>query len=188
MADSESVESSSLPNSPCMATERKEIISKPSLQVKVAVIGSGAFGTALATVSARAGNNVFLYARKESVVLAINETRHNPNYLTEFELEPNITAVHSIAHALEGACLVILCLPCQCLPDWIRENAHLIDPTSLLVNTAKGLYLRDECLLSEAIEKALGRVQPFCVLSGPSFAKEIMLGFPTAVVVASKVT
>lgn len=56
----------------------------------------------------------------------------------------------------------------------------------LLCNTAKGLYLKDNCLLSEAINKALNRDQPYAILSGPSFAHEIMMGNPTAVAIASK--
>jgi glycerol-3-phosphate dehydrogenase (NAD+) len=62
----------------------------------------------------------------------------------------------------------------------LATNKDLIRPDLLICNTAKGLYLKDNCLLSEAIMKALGREQPFAVLSGPSFAKEMMMNYPTA--------
>lgn len=62
----------------------------------------------------------------------------------------------------------------------MEENLELIDPNLLFCDTAKGLYLKDNCLLSEAVYKALGRNQPYAILSGPSFAKEMMDGHPTA--------
>jgi hypothetical protein len=62
----------------------------------------------------------------------------------------------------------------------------LIDPQVLILNTAKGLYLKEKKLLSEAVTDALGRQQPYALLSGPSFAKEMMRDLPTAVVVASR--
>jgi glycerol-3-phosphate dehydrogenase len=62
----------------------------------------------------------------------------------------------------------------------------LIDPQVLILNTAKGLYLKEKKLLSEAVFEALGRQQPYALLSGPSFAKEMMRDMPTAVVVASR--
>jgi glycerol-3-phosphate dehydrogenase len=60
------------------------------------------------------------------------------------------------------------------------EHKDLIPPDLLLCNTAKGLYLKDNCLLSEAIDKGLQRNQPYAILSGPSFAQELMLNYPTA--------
>lgn len=152
----------------------------------ITVIGAGAFGTALAQVAARSGHKVRLYARNLEVVEGINSNHKNPHYLSEFELSEDITAVNSVEEALEGASLVILSIPTQKIPDWLAENKKHISPSLLLCNTAKGLYLKDSCLLSEAITRALGREQPYAVLSGPSFAKEIMLNYPTAVVVASR--
>ena len=72
------------------------------------------------------------------------------------------------------------------VPRWLIEHKELIREDLLLCNTAKGLYLEENCLLSEAINRALNREQPYVILSGPSFAKEMMMGHPTAVVVASK--
>jgi glycerol-3-phosphate dehydrogenase len=66
------------------------------------------------------------------------------------------------------------------------EHKDLIDPQVLILNTAKGLYLKEKKLLSEAVIEALGRQQPYALLSGPSFAKEMMRDMPTAVVVASR--
>jgi len=153
----------------------------------VAVIGAGAFGTAMATVATRNNHEVRLWARRPEMVDHINTKRRNPDYVPEFDLPDNLTAVKTIEAALDGADVMILCLPVQSVPTWVAENKHLIPPKLLICNTAKGLYLRDKVLLSEAVKVALdGRDQPYAMLSGPSFAKEIMQGMPTAVVVASK--
>mmetsp|Transcript_4647 Transcript_4647/g.7588 ORF Transcript_4647/g.7588 Transcript_4647/m.7588 type:complete len:422 (+) Transcript_4647:157-1422(+) len=152
----------------------------------VAVIGAGAYGTAIAQMAARAGNKVKLYARDTAVVNSINTTKTNPRYLSEFTLSDNIMAVNSIAQALEDVTLAILAIPTQLIPSWLEANKLKIHPELLICNTAKGLYLRDNCLLSEAIMRILNRDQPYAVLSGPSFAQEMMLNYPTAVVVASK--
>ena len=153
---------------------------------RVAVIGAGAFGTAMATVAARAGNDVRLFARKAEVVDYINSKGRNPTYLTNFALPENLRAVGSVQEALADVNLLMLCIPTQMVPNWLAEHRELIDPKLLICNTAKGLYLKDKKLLSEAVNDALGRSQPYALLSGPSFAKEIMQGMPTAVVVASK--
>eukprot|EP01038_Epipyxis_sp_PR26KG_P006941 gene6941-9495_t len=163
-----------------------ELIHKESNSGVVAVIGAGAFGTALAHVAGRGGHTVRLYARSIDMVNSINEHRRNLQYLPEFKLSDNVIACNSVEEALAGADLVILALPTQTVPDWLRTNKQYIDPNLLLCNTAKGLYLKNGSLLSIAINQALDREQPYCVLSGPSFAKEIMMDQPTAVVVASR--
>lgn len=137
-------------------------------------------------MAARAGNMVKLYARKYEVVESINKDHINPHYLSEFILSENIIAVNSIAQALEDVTLAILCIPTQLVPSWLDTNKLKIHPDLLICNTAKGLYLQDNCLLSEAVIRILNRDQPYAILSGPSFAKEMMLNYPTAVVVASK--
>ena len=66
------------------------------------------------------------------------------------------------------------------IPDWLAANKHHIPFHILLCNTAKGLYVNDNSLLSEALLSAIGRNQPYAVLSGPSFATEIIDNVPTA--------
>ena len=69
---------------------------------------------------------------------------------------------------------------CIQIPDWLAANKHHIPSHILLCNTAKGLYVKDNSLLSEALFAAIGRNQPYAVLSGPSFATEIIDNVPTA--------
>lgn len=143
-------------------------------------------GTAIATVAARAEHDVLLYARSEVVVAGVNERHHNPHYLSKYALSPLIRATSDLPLALGFGDLLVLAIPTQAVPGWLAEHKHLISPTLLLCNTSKGLYLADKELLSEAVLRALDRDQPYALLSGPSFASEIMDGSPTAVVVASR--
>jgi glycerol-3-phosphate dehydrogenase (NAD+) len=152
---------------------------------KVVVVGGGAFGTSLATIAARNGHHVVMVVRDLSTASSINNDHRNNKYFSEFELPPNLTATADIPGALFAADLIVLALPAQIVFQFLVDNKEHIDPSTLLCNSAKGLYLKENCLLSEMIPKALGRDQPYSVLSGPSFAKELMLNRPTAVVVAS---
>eukprot|EP00617_Octactis_speculum_P023391 CAMPEP_0185751780 /NCGR_PEP_ID=MMETSP1174-20130828/10564_1 /TAXON_ID=35687 /ORGANISM="Dictyocha speculum, Strain CCMP1381" /LENGTH=345 /DNA_ID=CAMNT_0028428925 /DNA_START=24 /DNA_END=1061 /DNA_ORIENTATION=+ len=153
---------------------------------KVAVLGSGAFGTAMATVAARNGHSVYMYARDPAVVASVNEQHKNPRYVKEFTLPVNLVATQSIEEACQGAKLIMLAIPAQKLPGFLEENRDIIPSDVILCSTAKGLYLKDKCLLSSAMLASLDRIQPLAFLSGPSFAAEIMKGNPTLVVVASK--
>mmetsp|Transcript_7241 Transcript_7241/g.27634 ORF Transcript_7241/g.27634 Transcript_7241/m.27634 type:complete len:357 (-) Transcript_7241:103-1173(-) len=151
---------------------------------KVAVIGAGAFGTAMATVAARNGHEVCLYARDPDQVASINEQRRNNKAMSEFEIPENVYATTSVEEACEGAAFVIVALPAQRTPDFLKKYRHCIAPQVPLCITGKGLYLPTRKLLGDAIRDAMERDQCLAYLSGPSFAKEIMDMQPTAVVVA----
>lgn len=156
--------------------------------LKIGVLGAGAFGTSMATVAGRRSHNVLLWARDAAQVEAIQSTRRNPKYgLDEFELPESIQATTSLEDTCRDADILMLCLPAQRIPEFLRQHKDLIDPKTILCNTAKGLYVPTQQLLCDAVLEAMERPdQPYAVLSGPSFAVEIMQNMPTAVVVASK--
>jgi len=154
---------------------------------KVCVVGCGAYGTAMATVCARNKHAVCMLSRDEAQVRCINDNHVNPKYLSEYTLPELITATTELPEALDGASLIILTLPAQATPAWLAQHRDELPPDVLLCSTAKGLHLETKHLLSRAMLDALGRPeQPLALLSGPSFAAEIMQDFPTAVVVASR--
>jgi glycerol-3-phosphate dehydrogenase len=141
------------------------------------------------------GHTVTMHMRDPEQCQEINDHHRNPKYLSTCSLNP-----HGNDNAIKGICteqelqlqlsipgvIVILALPCQHTPVWIHQHRHMIPQDALLVSTAKGLYLPTQQLIGHAILDALDRAsQPICFLSGPSFAQEIVLGYPTAVVVAS---
>jgi glycerol-3-phosphate dehydrogenase len=152
----------------------------PKEQKKIAIIGAGFFGTCLAVVAARAGHEVYLYCRDEMQADTINTTHRNPKTFPEYALPELIRAGNRLEEALEDAILLMLCIPAQMVPDWLIAHKDQISPHLLICNTAKGLHLASKRLLSEAVRDALARDQPYALLSGPSFAKEIMDGYPTA--------
>ncbi|RHZ10872.1 hypothetical protein DYB26_011570, partial [Aphanomyces astaci] len=149
--------------------------------VKVAVLGAGNFGTAMAQIAARQGHQVSLYARNQDQVNAINTTRRNPLFFPEFELAPSIIATTSVEESCANATLVVICIPAQGTPDFLAQHKHSIPSDAILVVTSKGLYLKTKQLLSVPILEALGRDQPLSFLSGPSFALELMKNAPSAV-------
>lgn len=170
-----------------MAADNTSSLPTPE-PLKVAVLGAGAFGTAMAVLAARNGHQVQVYARNEAVVEGINSKRRSikAKGLEELELPESIVAVTSVELACEGADLILHALPAQTTPDFITANLAVIPSNAVFCSTSKGLYLKDKCLLSEAMLKAFGREQPLAVLSGPSFAKQIVEAHITAVVVASR--
>jgi glycerol-3-phosphate dehydrogenase (NAD(P)+) len=99
----------------CEPTNHASLLSQMSQreEVKIAVIGGGSFGTAMATMAARAGHDVHLYVRDQTQAETINLTRKNPKYLSEFTLQESITASNDLLSVLQGALLVILSIPAQ---------------------------------------------------------------------------
>ena len=147
----------------------------------------------MAYICATNGHDVVLHMRDATQCESINEKHINSKYLSAYPLNPNGNAIRGICtedelqkqFAIPGI-VVILALPCQRIPEWIKAHKAMIPEEVLLVSTAKGLYLPTKQLVGHAILDALQRAsQPMCFLSGPSFAEEIVKGYPTSVVVAS---
>jgi glycerol-3-phosphate dehydrogenase (NAD(P)+) len=106
---------------------------------RVAVIGAGSWGTALAIVAARNHLDVKLWAREPEVAVEINRTRRNPFYLSDFELSENIRATTAVEDAIEGADFALLVVPSHAMREMAtRLRPHLKSET-LLVSAAKGV-------------------------------------------------
>ncbi|MEW5423685.1 NAD(P)H-dependent glycerol-3-phosphate dehydrogenase [Amorphus sp. 3PC139-8] len=148
----------------------------------IGIIGAGAWGAALAQVTARAGGRVQLYARRPEAVEAINRERSAPN-LPGIRLCPEIIATGELAEAA-AADVVVLATPAQTTRAVSSEVAPHVAPRTPIVITAKGIERDTGRLLSEVIAETIphGRI---AVLSGPGFAREVASGLPTAVTIAS---
>jgi glycerol-3-phosphate dehydrogenase (NAD(P)+) len=144
---------------------------------RVAVIGSGAWGTALAAQAARAGNDVTLWAREPTRARAIAETRENPR-LPGIALDPAISVTADLAAIT--ADLFLLAVPVQHL----RAVAQDV-PAGPAVICAKGIEASSLLLPSEMLAE-LAPARPLAVLSGPNFAAEIARGLPAAAVIAAR--
>jgi glycerol-3-phosphate dehydrogenase (NAD(P)+) len=148
---------------------------------RIAIIGSGAWGTALAQTARRAGRAVTLWAREPEVVAAINRDHVNPLFLPGVTLDPDIRCVSDLGEAVRGAGAVLLAVPAQHL----RAVSAALAPSQIpFVICAKGIEEKTGALLSEIVAATMPGV-PFAVLSGPTFAAEVARGLPTAVTLAT---
>jgi glycerol-3-phosphate dehydrogenase (NAD(P)+) len=150
-----------------------------------AVMGSGAWGTALAKLLADAGGAVTLWARRSDVAEQINTTRRNPDYLPGVDLPPAITATTDPDEALSGVTTVLLAVPAQTLRTNLAQWVNLVTPGATLVSAAKGIELGTLMRMSQVIVDVTS-VDPsqVAVISGPNLASEITAGQPAATVIA----
>ncbi|ODT27582.1 MAG: glycerol-3-phosphate dehydrogenase [Kaistia sp. SCN 65-12] len=151
---------------------------------RVAVLGGGAWGTALALSMLRAGHAVRLWARDEKTVAAIN-SGENPRYLPGIALDPGIEATADMAAALADADCVLAVTPAQSLRGVLACARPLMPDGAPLVLCAKGIERETGALLSTIAADILP-ANPIAALSGPSFAADVARGLPTAVVVAAR--
>ncbi|WP_256841335.1 NAD(P)H-dependent glycerol-3-phosphate dehydrogenase [Ornithinimicrobium cryptoxanthini] len=152
---------------------------------RVAVFGSGSWGTAFASVLADAGCSVVLHARRREVADAINETHVNAGYLPDLVLPDSVGATHDPASAADGADLVVLAIPSQSLRANLGEWGAHLPAGAPVVSLMKGIELGTGLRMSQVIQEAGGvEADRVVVLSGPNLSKEIAVRQPAAAVVA----
>jgi glycerol-3-phosphate dehydrogenase (NAD(P)+) len=153
----------------------------------IAVIGAGAWGTALAQVFAKEGRAVTLYARDKGLAENISASRKNDVYLPDISLNPDIRVTNDLTAAIEKADIALMATPVQFVRDvLIKLEPHLSKKTPL-INCSKGIEISSSMLLSEVTAEILPE-NPYAVLSGPTFAGEVARGLPTAVTLAATAT
>jgi len=154
--------------------------------MKVAVIGAGSFGTAMAITSARAGNEVLLWAHDPEVAEGIRQTGSNA-YLPSVSLGNGITTTSDIAEAAAFADTIFMVVPSHYYRGVLTElSEHLQRPVNIISGT-KGIENETLERMSQISAAVLGeKLRAFAVLSGPTFAVETARGDPTAAVIASK--
>ena len=154
----------------------------------VCVLGAGAWGTALAKVLADKGNPTVLWAFEQDVAQSINETHENKRYFSGHTVPDSVRATTSLEGALQGAELVVIVVPTHAVREVMTKAKPFIPPQALLCSAAKGIENDTLMLMSQVLEDVLGTdaIPRLTYRSGPSFAKEVALGMPTAVVVAGR--
>lgn len=150
---------------------------------RIAVIGGGAWGTALALTAARAGRHAVLWARDPETVAAVNQRAENPRYLPGIVLSPKLLATADLRVA-ESADAIILAVPAQEVRAVAAMLAGHVRQGAPVVIAAKGIERRSGKRLSEVLTEVLPEGQP-SVLSGPGFAGDVARGLPTAVTIAA---
>jgi len=167
-----------------MATDSTKARSAATRYRHVAVIGAGAWGTALAAVAAEAGAKVSLWAREPDVIESIAKTRENKRFLPGAKLSKQIESTGDIAHALSGADAILLSSPAQHLRAILQTIKPHVKAGTPLVVAAKGIELGTGLLVTEVLSEIVPNAEP-AVLSGPSFARDVATGLPTAVTIAA---
>jgi len=154
---------------------------------RVAVIGAGSWGTALSLVAARNQHHVTLWAREREVADGINSARRNPFYLSDIELPENIRATLKIEDAIEGADFALLVVPSHAMREMVSRILPVLTSETVLVSAAKGVENHTLMRMEEVVsDVSRERFSPqYVALSGPSFAREVAIGDPTAIVAAS---
>ena len=107
--------------------------------LRIAVIGAGSWGTALARVAARNRHAVRLWAREPEVALQINATRRNPYYLSDVELPENLRATSSLAEALDGASFVLIVVPSHAARQVVEQMQPFLNSQQTLISATKGI-------------------------------------------------
>ncbi len=153
--------------------------------MKVTVLGGGSWGTAVAAQMARAGHHVGLWLRQPALAEAVNARRENPAYLPGEVLPEGLRATTELAAAVAGAEVVISVVPSQSTRGVWAGLAPLLPPGLPLVSATKGIEIESLKRMSQLAEEVLPG-HPLAVLSGPSFALEVVREQPTAIVVASR--
>lgn len=153
--------------------------------MRIAVIGAGSWGTALAQVLAGNGHDVGLWARKPEVAAAINADHRNPRYLSDVVLSERIAASSSHEEVLEGACAAVIVTPSSIMRDVADRLAGLVAEDFPVIVCSKGVEEGSGLLPVEVFEAEMGNAARLAVLSGPNFAAEVIRGIPSGTVVAS---
>ncbi len=155
--------------------------------MKVAVIGAGSWGTALAIHLARAGCEVALWAREPEIVEGVARSRRNPLFLKEFDIPERVRATAEVGDAVTGAGAAVFVVPVQFARAVLRELGPHLAAGAPIVSASKGIEVaslaRMDEVVAEELASAAGR---FVALSGPSFAREVAEGRPTAAVLAGR--
>lgn len=152
--------------------------------MRTAVIGAGAWGTALADLLAKNGHAVALWAYESDVVSDVNAHHANRRYLRGASIHAAVRATSDVREAVTGAELVVFVTPSHVLRAVIRSCAPHVSSTATIVVASKGIEAETLALMTDVAAQELpGRA--VVAFSGPSFAAEVAAGQPTAVVAAS---
>ncbi len=154
----------------------------------IAVLGSGSYGTCLAMLLGRKGHDVRLWARSQDMCRQIEEARENAVYLPGYTLPDTVSVTTGLEKAVGGAHIVLGVTPSHALRDVLGRAAEHFRPDVVVVNASKGLeedsHARIDQIYDQIFPPEVARRAAF--LSGPTFAKEVAAGQPSAIVIAGR--
>lgn len=157
-----------------------------STEYPIAVLGAGSWGTALAIALARNNRTVQLWDRDQGLLQEIEKAKANIRYLPEVSFPSGIFVCHHLEQALADVQDILMVVPSHAFSAALQALKPLLMKNHRIAWATKGLELETGYFLHQVVERELGNQQKYAVLSGPSFAKEVALNLPTAVMIASQ--
>ncbi len=155
--------------------------------LQIAVVGGGSWGTAVAQTLSEKGHKISLILRDKNLVDEINSKHENTRYLANYKLNSDIYATTDLS-LLSRVNIIVLAVPTQNLRAFLHSAKDYFNPNAIVVNTAKGFEVQSGQTIQYVVNDVLGCKTPrYAVLSGPSFAAEVMKKNPTVVVLACAV-
>ena len=156
--------------------------------MKIGVVGAGSWGTALANLLATKGYHIDWWVFEQDLIRQLIETRENGLFLPGVPLSENLRPTHHLEAAVAGKDLALIVVPSHVMRAVTEQMRPYIGDNTILVSASKGIENETQLTMSGVIDESLGGISDtrFAVLSEPSFAREVAMGLPTAVTVASK--
>lgn len=149
------------------------------------IIGAGSWGTALALLLAEKGYPIDLWVHEEDLLETMKTRKENDLFLPGFPLPRNIRPTHSLKEAVEGKSILLLAAPTHVMRQTIKNIRPFLKPGRLIINASKGIENESLCAIHQILEQELEEPHCSAAISGPTFAKEIAQGLPSALVAAA---
>ncbi|WP_413481662.1 NAD(P)H-dependent glycerol-3-phosphate dehydrogenase [Serratia proteamaculans] len=156
-----------------------------TVNASMTVIGAGSYGTALAITLARNGHSVVLWGHNPEQIQKMQHDRCNQVFLPDVAFPDTLLLEADLARALAASRDVLVVVPSHVFGDVLRQLKPHLRPDARIVWATKGLEAETGRLLQDVAREALGEAIPLAVVSGPTFAKELAAGLPTAIALAS---
>jgi glycerol-3-phosphate dehydrogenase (NAD(P)+) len=156
--------------------------------LKIGVVGAGSWGTALANLLAAKGYGIDLWVYESEIIAQIELERENKVFLPGILLDPSIKPTADMAVASGGKDLVLVVVPSHVMRETMLQMREHVPREAIVVTASKGIENATHLTMTGVLNQTLPHVpqEQLAVLSGPSFAREVAMGFPTAVTVAAK--
>ena len=151
----------------------------------ITVLGAGSFGTALAITFSRNGHPIYLWGHNPQKMQKLNAERQNAEFLPDIIFPDALHIEADLGNAIQASRDLLLAVPSHCFGEILSQIRPHLRPDSRIVWATKGLERNTGRLLEEVIKETSGNTYPLAVLSGPTFAKELASGLPTAITLAS---
>ncbi|WP_241625365.1 NAD(P)H-dependent glycerol-3-phosphate dehydrogenase [Rosenbergiella epipactidis] len=155
-------------------------------EASVSVIGAGSYGTALAITLARNGYPVTLWGHNPQHIARLSEQRCNAEFLSDVPFPNNLVLTSQLHEAVTQSRDLLIVVPSHVFGDVLKQIAPMLLSDTRIVWATKGLEVETGRLLEDVAREILGPDIPLAVISGPTFAKELAAGMPTAIALASK--